>query len=219
MKGLYSIYPKEATSYTPQITYSPYNHVPERSSHLDNLLHMLPHLRLVRPVNKLLPIPTLMLGPKAVHPVDLLVHHLDRRIGMAHEALSQEIDAVSHMTRLDVHRQVVVRQFVSLDSRVVVGPVSLAESVLVTHWSAEGSFIEREKFPYQAMQLVENGKGGSGWGNRWVHEEAAFVGENRAPRPFGVERWRFGEAAIVSEGLRDLVDFCMSTSHLEDRDR
>ena len=82
-------------------------------------------LLLTRPINQLLPIPTLVFRSKPMNAIDLRIYHHHRGIGPAHEALADQINAMSNMTRLQAHRQISVRQQLALARRVVVGPVAM----------------------------------------------------------------------------------------------
>lgn len=57
----------------------------------------LPPLPPPHPLPQRVPIPTNMLGPEARDAAPRLVLDLDRRVGPAHQALSDQIDAVAHV--------------------------------------------------------------------------------------------------------------------------
>ena len=91
---------------------------------------MLPPLLLTRPLHQLAPILALMFCAKSMHAINLLIHDLNRDVGMTHQALAQQICAVPHVARSDINVDVLIRELLPRDGGVMVGPISSPHVVL-----------------------------------------------------------------------------------------
>ena len=76
---------------------------------------------------------------KSVNSVDFLIHNFQCSVCKAHERLAYEVDAVAHVTLLDIHRKIFVDKFDPSERRMVASPVTTSKSV-------------------EAMQLMEYGE-------------------------------------------------------------
>lgn len=70
---------------------------------------MIPRFLLIRfpprrPPHQLIPIFASVFGPEALDAADLVVLDFDRRVRLAHERVSQKIDAVTDVRRRGHHR-------------------------------------------------------------------------------------------------------------------
>lgn len=101
-----------------------------RSSY--DLFYMLFTLLLVRPQNELVPIFARMHDSEPMNAVDGFVHDFQCRVGLTHQALPEEINAMANVTRSNIDMDVLVRKFCPVDRSIVVGPVAFA-NVVLTH--------------------------------------------------------------------------------------
>ena len=150
---------------------------------------------------------------------------LDRRVAQTHEGLPKQIDTVPHVRGRVLHLRVIVRHLAALGRRFVVLVVAEAEHVLCLSVCELLSCLvkygrcggrdrvgpherggEGRRWTYDAVQLVEDGEGGSLGRDGGVAEVAAVLGEHLVPGFFGCLGWRVGEGAVEDEGLRDGVD-------------
>ena len=65
-----------------------------------------------------------------MHTINFLIHNLDCRVRMAHQALAQQICTVPDMARANIDMDILVRELLPRDSRIVVSPVSSSHVVL-----------------------------------------------------------------------------------------
>lgn len=84
------------------------------------------------PLHQLLPASALVFSLESIHSVDPVVPDLGCNICMAHESLSQKIDAVLNMMRLHIHRQFCRDDLFTAKSCVIELPVGLSNSILYT---------------------------------------------------------------------------------------
>lgn len=92
------------------------------------ILH--PGFPLAGPVDQLAPIRTPMLGPKPRDAPFDLVLDLHSCVGLAHEAVSEQVNAVSYMARRGHEREVVGDKPSTFDGGVINGPVTAPNPVL-----------------------------------------------------------------------------------------
>lgn len=86
-------------------------------------------LRLIHPLQQPFPVHTNMFCPKPRHPTQCFIRHLKREIGIAHQTLPQELNAMVHVPF--VERRVARSSSVSFVVRWVDGgPVDVADGVL-----------------------------------------------------------------------------------------
>lgn len=129
---------------------------------------------------------------KASHTPQKLVLQLHRQVGIAHQTLSQQVDAVPGVSRLVLVRRpfqpvgVLFLAGVLLQERVnLIGQLPIASPDLILAEQLRVSWCKSWLFAasstYQAVNLMENGQGGALLRQRRVHEEAAMVREQVVP--------------------------------------
>lgn len=91
---------------------------------------MLAHLLFASPRHKLIPVATSMNNTKAMYSIDCLIHDFQSSVSLTHQALSEQVYTVAHMTRSDIDVNVFVGKLFTAYGRVVVGPVAPANIVL-----------------------------------------------------------------------------------------
>jgi hypothetical protein len=64
--------------------------------------------------------------------IDLFVNNFKCGVGLAHETLTQKVNTMPHMARLDVDSKIILSQFLSSCSRVMVRPKGTSQSHLQT---------------------------------------------------------------------------------------
>lgn len=82
------------------------------------------------PSQKLVPVPAKMLGTKTFDAPDFVILHLNGRIGQAHEALPQKINAMADVRRRRHHRHVLIRNHSPFPGGLINSPVALTYAVL-----------------------------------------------------------------------------------------
>jgi hypothetical protein len=91
---------------------------------------MLFSLLFTRPCFQLIPVSTLMHGPKPVNSVYFLINNFQGRVCLTHEGLTDKIDAMSYMAFLNVYWEFLIHQFMTLDGSMVACPVATPNCVL-----------------------------------------------------------------------------------------
>lgn len=143
---------------------------------------LLPRLPLRRPSHQLVPISTLVLRAKARHAANFRVYDFDGRIRLAHEAVSDQVDAMPDVGRAVHHRDVFVDDFLARDRGGVEGPVALAD-------------------PVKTVQLMEDRPCRPLRCDSGVLKEAALLWKDGFPGCVGSIGGSGAEGAVVAEDL------------------
>ena len=91
---------------------------------------MLPHLLFASPLHKLIPVTAHVYNTKAMNSIDCLIYDFQSGISLTHQALSNQVDAMAHMTWPNIHVDIFVGELFAIYGRAMVCPVTPTDIVL-----------------------------------------------------------------------------------------
>lgn len=153
------------------------------------------------PVTHTTKIAAFVFNTKTMNPIQRFIKGLDIRVCMAHEWLSQVINAVPDMSWGDVMRAI-MRPVVSIR------PVSSSDIVL--DWKISMSIRNESMIAeaYQTMQLMENSHSGAVGCQLRMSKESTSCWEDHFPCSVGFVSWNFGVYPVICKSCLNSAEIC-----------